>query len=189
VQETKTARMETTTAAAVEATNTILPQTKRLKSKIDSSNDQFKERYGEMHEIVADLQEKLTDSLEQGRERDVQRHWRKGLLLARDRVEAVIDPGSPFLELMGLAGYGQDDIPIGASMLTGIGLVAGVECMITANVPTLSGGAINEVSVLKGIRTHTICMENRLPCINLTQTVLHNFPTVLSLSYWRLISR
>jgi acetyl-CoA carboxylase carboxyltransferase component len=71
---------------------------------------------------------------------------------------------------MPLAGYEQEDIPTGASIVAGIGLINGVECMITANIPTLAGGAINEVSVQKSTRIHEICLQNRLPCINFTQS-------------------
>ncbi|KAI3649502.1 hypothetical protein MP228_005134 [Amoeboaphelidium protococcarum] len=101
----------------------------------------------------------------------VSRHqFQRHQLLARDRVELVLDEGSPFLELLALAGHGQDGIPTGASVIAGIGLVNGVECMISANVATMAGGAINEAAVMKTARLHQICVENRLPSINLTQS-------------------
>lgn len=96
--------------------------------------------------------------------------FKRNQLLARDRIELLIDQGTPWLELMPLAGYDQDGVPTGASIVAGIGIVCGTQCMISANVPTLAGGAINEVSVVKSARLHQICVDNRLPSINLTQS-------------------
>ena len=144
--------------------------TARIRSNVKPASPEYQKNYKEMTALVHELRLKLQESLQQGRDKDIMRHWQRSQLLARDRVLLVLDDDSPFLELMPLAGYGIDDIPVGASIVSGIGLVNGVECMVTANVPTLAGGAINEMSVLKSARLHTICMENRLPCINLTQS-------------------
>ncbi|EIE82164.1 hypothetical protein RO3G_06869 [Rhizopus delemar RA 99-880] len=89
---------------------------------------------------------------------------------ARERIELLLDEDSPFLELCALAGYDQDDMTLGGSVVNGIGLVNGVICMISANVPTMAGGASNEVSVLKSGRSHQIAMQNRLPTVTLTQS-------------------
>ncbi|KAI9331757.1 carboxyl transferase [Obelidium mucronatum] len=91
-------------------------------------------------------------------------------MLARDRVEMLLDPGSPFLELLPLAGYNMDGMTLGGSIVAGIGVVNGIECMISANVPTYAGGASNEISVQKALRLNTIAVENRLPTIMLTQS-------------------
>jgi acetyl-CoA carboxylase carboxyltransferase component len=116
------------------------------------------------------LNKVLSLSLYEGSDKNIKRHRERGHLLARERVDLLLDKDSPFLELMPIAGYEQDGMTTGASIVAGIGLVSGVECLISASIPTLYGGAINEMSVLKSSRLHTISVENRLPCINLTQT-------------------
>ena len=90
--------------------------------------------------------------------------------MARERIELLLDEGSPFLELMPLAGYGQENISVGGGLIGGIGLVNNVECLITCNIPTIKGGSINQVSVEKGHRLSQIAMENRLPTIALLQS-------------------
>jgi acetyl-CoA carboxylase carboxyltransferase component len=141
------------------------------RSSVNRQSEQFKQNYADMSTLVERLQSILDESaLSQGRNKDVNRHLSRGQLLCRDRIELLLDQGTPFLELMPLAGFEQDGVPTGASVVAGLGLIGGVECMITANVPTLAGGAINEVSVQKSARIHEICMQNRLPCINLTQS-------------------
>ncbi|KAK3844693.1 MAG: ClpP/crotonase-like domain-containing protein, partial [Linnemannia gamsii] len=89
---------------------------------------------------------------------------------ARDRLELLLDDDSPFMELCPLAGYGQDDMTIGGSQVAGIGLVCGVECMVSANVPTLQGGASNATTLARGERLGRIAWENRLPHIQLVQS-------------------
>lgn len=89
---------------------------------------------------------------------------------ARERIELLLDEDSPFLELCALAGYDQDDMTLGGSIVAGIGLVSGVLCIVSSNVPTMAGGAMNEAGVLKAGRIHQIAMQNRLPTITLTQS-------------------
>ena len=91
--------------------------------------------------------------------------------IARDRIELLLDEDSPFLELMPLAGYGQENSAPGASLVAGIGLVSGVECVITASVNTIKGGSLNEATLIKSGRLSEIAMENRLPTISLIQSV------------------
>ncbi|ORE09323.1 ClpP/crotonase [Rhizopus microsporus var. microsporus] len=86
------------------------------------------------------------------------------------RIDLLLDEDSPFLELCALAGYDQDDMTLGGSVVSGIGLINGVICGVSANVPTMAGGASNETSVLKTGRLHQIVMQNRLPTVTLTQT-------------------
>ncbi|KAI9362048.1 ClpP/crotonase-like domain-containing protein, partial [Zopfochytrium polystomum] len=88
----------------------------------------------------------------------------------RERIQLLLDPDTPYLELLPLAGYDMEGMTTGASIVAVIGIVSGVETMITGNVPTLFGGASNEMSVMKGIRLHQIAVENRLPSIQLTQS-------------------
>ncbi|MFD7338193.1 acyl-CoA carboxylase subunit beta [Streptomyces violascens] len=98
-----------------------------------------------------------------------ERHRRRGKLLPRERIELLLDPDTPFLELSPLAAWGSD-YPVGASMVTGIGTVEGVECMITANDPTVRGGASNPWTLKKALRANEIAYANRLPCISLVES-------------------
>lgn len=111
-----------------------------------------------------------------GGEKYVARHRERGKLTARERIELLIDEGSAFLELMPLAGWGSD-FAVGASMVTGIGVVEGVECMIVANDPTVKGGALNPWSLKKSFRAGEIAEQNFLPTINLTESGGADLPT------------
>ncbi|WP_214412938.1 acyl-CoA carboxylase subunit beta [Sphaerisporangium fuscum] len=106
----------------------------------------------------------------------VERHRRRGKLLARERVELLVDPDSPFLELSPLAAWGTD-FPVGASVVTGIGVVEGVECVIVASDPTVRGGASNPWTLKKTLRASDIALENRLPLINLVESGGADLPT------------
>ncbi|HXA57812.1 MAG TPA: carboxyl transferase domain-containing protein [Streptosporangiaceae bacterium] len=115
-------------------------------------------------------------ALQGGGEKYVARHHKRGKLLARERIELLVDPDSPFLELSPLAAWGTD-FPVGASVITGIGVVEGVECMIVANDPTVRGGASNPWTVKKSFRASDIALENRLPVINLVESGGADLPT------------
>ncbi|TIC89359.1 acyl-CoA carboxylase subunit beta [Nocardioides sp. GY 10113] len=106
----------------------------------------------------------------------IARHQQRGKLTARERIDLLVDEGSAFLELMPLAGWGSD-FAVGASMVTGIGVVEGVECMIVANDPTVKGGALNPWSVKKSFRAAEIAAVNGLPTINLTESGGADLPT------------
>ncbi|CAG8516558.1 5393_t:CDS:2 [Gigaspora rosea] len=116
------------------------------------------------------LNERLNLAVKQGPNKAIEQHLKRGQLLVRDRIDLLLDEDSPFLELCPLAGWGQDGMTLGGSSVAGIGLVCGVECLISGNVPTLFGGSSNEVSVAKGARINTIACQNRLPLIQLIQT-------------------
>ena len=111
-----------------------------------------------------------------GGERYVERHRRRGRLTARERIELLVDEGSAFLELSPLAGWGSD-FAVGASVVTGIGVVEGVECMVIANDPTVRGGASNPWTLKKVQRAAQIARENRLPSINLVESGGADLPT------------
>ncbi|TPX64978.1 acetyl-CoA carboxylase [Spizellomyces sp. 'palustris'] len=145
-------------------------QYRQIKSKVDTSRPEYTANHAEMSGLVKELRERLKETTGQGRKKVIQRHLERGQLLARDRIELLIDEDSPFLELMPLAGWGQDDMTVGGSTVAGIGLVCGVETLIAANIPTIAGGATNEAGVKKALRLHEIQMENRLPGIWLTQS-------------------
>ncbi|MFJ6215970.1 acyl-CoA carboxylase subunit beta [Streptomyces sp. NPDC092296] len=99
----------------------------------------------------------------------VARHRGRGKLLARERIELLLDPDAPFLELSPLAAWGSDH-PVGAGLVTGIGVVEGTECVITANDPTVRGGASNPWTLRKALRADEIALRNRLPLINLVES-------------------
>ncbi|MCG8458623.1 MAG: acyl-CoA carboxylase subunit beta [Holophagales bacterium] len=99
----------------------------------------------------------------------VQRHRQRGKLMARERVELLLDRDAPFLELGALAGWGTE-FPPGGSAICGLGVVSGVECVIVANEPTIKGGSINPYGQRKVARAMEICAQNRLPLINLTES-------------------
>nr|WP_243774870.1 carboxyl transferase domain-containing protein [Actinomadura barringtoniae] len=125
---------------------------------------------------LADLDTEHAKALEGGGEKYVTRHKKRGKLLARERIELLLDPDSPFLELSPLAAWGSD-FPVGASVVTGIGVVEGVECMIVANDPTVRGGSSNPWTVKKSFRASDIALENRLPVINLVESGGADLPT------------
>ncbi|MEI2776234.1 MAG: carboxyl transferase domain-containing protein [Tetrasphaera sp.] len=104
-----------------------------------------------------------------GGEKYVARHRKRGKLLARERIELLLDRDAPFLELSSVAGWGTD-YHVGASVVTGIGVVSGVECMLIAHDPTVRGGASNPYTWRKVLRATHIAMENRLPVINLVES-------------------
>ena len=111
-----------------------------------------------------------------GGARAVARHRARGKLLPRERIELLLDRDAPFLELSPLAAWGTE-YPLGASLVTGIGVVEGVECVIAANDPTVRGGASNPWTVRKSFRAHDIARENRLPFISLVESGGADLPT------------
>jgi acyl-CoA carboxylase subunit beta len=129
-----------------------------------------------MLEKLADLDAEHAKAVAGGGEKYVDRHHARGKLLPRERIELLVDPGSAFLELSPLAGWGSD-FTVGASLVTGIGVVEGVECLITANDPTVKGGASNPWSVKKGFRAAQIAEENGLPTISLVESAGADLPT------------
>ncbi len=133
-------------------------------------------RRAAMLEKLAALDAEHAKAVAGGGEKYVARHRERGKLTARERVELLVDEGSAFLELSPLAGWGSD-FAVGASVVTGIGVVEGVECMIVANDPTVRGGASNPWTVKKIFRAAQIARENRLPSINLVESGGADLPT------------
>src|SRR6201995_2312736 len=127
--------------------------------------------------LVAQLRTKLASASLGGPERARERHVGRGKLLPRDRVDGLLDPGSPFLDIAPLAADGMydDDCP-GAGMIAGIGRVSGRECMIVANDATVKGGTYYPVTVKKHLRAQEIAAQNRLPCIYLVDSGGANLP-------------
>ncbi len=129
-----------------------------------------------MLDKLADLDAQHAVAVAGGGEKYVARHHARGKLTARERIELLLDPGSAFLELSPLAGWGSD-FTVGASVVTGIGVVEGVECMISANDPTVKGGASNPWTVKKVFRASQIAEENNLPTISLVESGGADLPT------------
>ncbi|MEU6715270.1 carboxyl transferase domain-containing protein [Nonomuraea sp. NPDC046802] len=125
---------------------------------------------------LADLDAEQAKAVAGGGEKYVERHRGRGKLLARERIELLVDPDSPFLELSPLAAWGSE-FPVGASVVCGIGVVEGVECVITANDPTVRGGASNPWTLKKSLRAADIAFQNRLPYVNLVESGGADLPT------------
>src|SRR5215213_2435965 len=121
--------------------------------------------------LVDQLRAKLAAAALGGPERARERHISRGKLLPRERVDGLLDPGSPFLELTPLAADGMyDDECPGAGMITGIGRVSGRECVIVANDATVKGGTYFPITVKKHLRAQEVAAQNRLPCVYLVDS-------------------
>ncbi len=142
-----------------------------IQSRINTRDAGFLANREDMQAQVDDLR-RVVDQVRQGGGAKAQeRHTSRGKLLPRERLNAVLDPGSPFLELSQLAAYKvyEDDVP-GAGIITGIGRIAGQECMIFVNDATVKGGTYYPLTVKKQGRAQTIAQEHRLPCIYLVDS-------------------
>jgi len=149
----------------------------KIISKINVRSPDFIENTAHMQVQVDDLKEKLEQIKLGGGERSRERHLSRGKLLPRDRVNALLDAGSPFLELSQLAAHEVYDANIpAAGIITGIGRVGGQECIIVANDATVKGGTYFPLTVKKHLRAQTIAQENNLPCIYLVDSGGANLP-------------
>src|SRR5690606_4758109 len=129
------------------------------------------DNYAAHQALVADLRARLATTALGGPEKARQRHIARGKLLPRQRVDQLLDPGSPFLELSPLAANGMyDDECPGAGVITGIGRVSGRECVIVANDATVKGGTYYPVSVKKHLRAQEVALQNHLPCVYLVDS-------------------
>ncbi|MFC5723826.1 acyl-CoA carboxylase subunit beta [Streptomyces gamaensis] len=141
----------------------------RLTSALDPHEPAYAARRATTLARLAEIGAEHAKALAGGGERYTARHRARGKLLPRERIELLVDPDTPFLELSPLAAWGSE-YPVGASMVTGIGVVEGVECVITANDPTVRGGASNPWTLKKALRANEIARVNRLPCIGLVES-------------------
>ncbi|WP_149360537.1 acyl-CoA carboxylase subunit beta [Lolliginicoccus suaedae] len=147
-----------------------------LKSTLDTSSEEFA---GAREAMLAKLQEveaEYDKALSGGGEDKMARHRKRGKLTARERIELLIDPDSAFLELCPLAAWGSD-FHVGASLVIGIGVVSGVECLIVANDPTVKGGTSNPWTLKKSFRANEVAFQNRLPVISLVESGGADLPT------------
>jgi len=141
-------------------------------------NPDYDDNFGRMKAIVDELKTHVNRIILGGDARARDRHTSRGKLLARDRIDRLLDPGSPFLEFSQLAAhgvYGKEDVPC-AGIITGIGRVSGVECVIVANDATVKGGSYYPLTVKKHVRAQEIATENHLPCIYLVDSGGANLP-------------
>ncbi len=143
----------------------------QIVSKIDIRSKEFADNRAAMQPLVDDLRLTLQRNAAGGSAAARDKHTQSGKLLARERISALLDPGSPFLELSALAAQGVygEDLP-GAGLVTGIGRVSGRECMVVANDPTVKGGTYYPLTVKKHLRAQEIAGENALPCIYLVES-------------------
>ncbi|CAG8450061.1 508_t:CDS:10 [Funneliformis mosseae] len=148
-----------------------------LPNNVDTKSDEFKENAEKMNMLVKDLENIINKVVLGGSESARKRHLERKKLLVRDRINHLLDNGSPFLELSQLAGYKlyADEIPAGG-IISGIGRVKGVECMIIANDSTVKGGTYYPITVKKHLRAQDVARENRLPCIYLVDSGGANLP-------------
>ena len=147
-----------------------------LASRLDVTSPAFATNRDAMLAKLAELDAAHAEAVAGGGEKYVARHHRRGKLLARERIELLLDPGSAFLELSPLAAWGSD-FTVGASVVSGIGVVEGVECVIVANDPTVKGGSSNPWTLRKTLRANDIALQNRLPLISLVESGGADLPT------------
>jgi acetyl-CoA carboxylase carboxyltransferase component len=142
-----------------------------LESHVDASGAEFRENLAHMTSLEDDLRARLDEARRGGGDEAIKRQRDQGKLLARERVDRLLDPGTPFLEIGALAGLGMyDGAAPGAGMVTGIGRVRGREVMIVANDATVKGGTYFPITVKKHLRAQEIAQENRLPCVYLVDS-------------------
>lgn len=146
-------------------------------TKVQTQSDEFKENSKAMHVLVQKLKFTTEKVMQGGEEKARQKHRERLKLLPRERINALIDPGSPFLEIAQLAGLGlyEDQVP-SAGIIVGIGWVEGQECMIIANDATVKGGTYYPLTVKKHLRGQEIAEQNNLPCIYLVDSGGANLP-------------
>ncbi len=147
-----------------------------FKSKINRNSEGYQRNYKLMQDKISELDAKYKEALFQGEPKYIERTKKSGRLLARERVELVLDADSPFMELLPLAGWGTDGFGPGGTIVAGIGFVSGRLTMINSNVGTIKGGAIDYATLQKGLRIGEIALENELPAINMVESAGANLP-------------
>ena len=148
-----------------------------IQSRLDSRSPQFAANREQMQALVADLKAKVARIAEGGGEVAMQRHTSRGKLPVRERIQLLLDPGSPFLEIGQLAAhevYGED-VPA-AGVVAGIGRINGQECMVVGNDATVKGGSYYPLTVKKHLRAQTIAQQCNLPCVYLVDSGGANLP-------------
>ncbi len=148
-----------------------------IKSQLNTRSEEFRANAAAMRALVDDLREKTAKVSLGGTAEHRKKHVSRGKLLVRDRIDALLDPGTPFLELSPMAGWGMFNNEVASGgVVTGIGRVQGVECMIVANDATVKGGSYFPITVKKHLRAQEIAAQNRLPCVYLVDSGGANLP-------------
>ena len=148
-----------------------------IKSTIDPRSAEFAANRDAMKAVVGDLRAAAEKVKLGGGEASQTRHTGRGKMLPRERVRALLDPGSPFLELSQMAAHGMYDAEIAAAgIITGIGRIAGMECVVVCNDATVKGGTYYPVTVKKHLRAQEIARQNNLPCVYLVDSGGANLP-------------
>ena len=140
-----------------------------LTSRLDARGEQYAANRAASLAVLDQLEEQLQLARAGGGQRYAARHRERGRMLARERIELMLDRDAAFLELSSLAAWGTA-FTVGASVVTGIGVVSGVECVLIAHDPTVRGGAMNPISLKKTLRALEIARRNRLPVVNLVES-------------------
>lgn len=143
---------------------------REIKSSVNPQSESYKDNYSSMQQRIAGLNDLLKKSAWQGEEKHIERARMAGKMLAKERVACLLDRDSLYLELMPLAGYGRESFALGGTIAAGIGRVNNKLCIINANIPTIKGGSIDEVTLMKAMRVNEIAIENRLPVIYLVES-------------------
>jgi len=147
-----------------------------LRSTLDPASADFAANQDAMLAKLAEIDGEHAKALAGGGPKYTERHHKRGKLLPRERIELLVDADSPFLELSPLAAWGSD-FAVGASVVTGIGVIEGVECMIVASDPTVRGGTSNPWTLRKSLRANEIALQNRLPLVSLVESGGADLPT------------
>ena len=145
-------------------------------TKINRQSESYRSNYELMQGKVKELEAKMQEALFQGEAKYLERTKKQGKMLARERIEMLLDIDSPFMELLPIAGWGMDGFGAGGTIVTGIGFVSGRLCMLNSNIGTIKGGAIDYATLQKGLRISEIALENELPVINLVESAGANLP-------------
>jgi acetyl-CoA carboxylase carboxyltransferase component len=142
-----------------------------IESTINTSSKEYKENYDHYEKLSKDLKEKIAITFKGGGDEAVKLHKSRNKMLARERIDALIDPDTPFMEFNTLAGYDMyENKAPAAGIVTGVGIIHGREVMIVANDATVTGGTYYPITVKKHLRAQEIAMENNLPCIYLVDS-------------------
>jgi len=142
-----------------------------IDSHVDTASELFRDNRARMEALVGELRDRLAVARQGGGPKYVERHREQGKLPVRERIEKLLDDGSPFLELSPLAAWGlYDNEAPAAGVVTGIGRVSGREVVIVANDATVKGGTYYPMTVKKHIRAQQVALENRLPCVYLVDS-------------------
>ncbi len=147
-----------------------------FQSKINRNSESYQRNLAMMKEKIVELEAKQKEALFQGEEKYLARTKKAGRLLARERIEMLLDVDSPFMELCPFAGWGTDGFGTGGTVVAGMGFVSGRMSMLNSNVGTIKGGAIDYATLQKGLRIGEIATENKLPMINMVESAGANLP-------------